>query len=89
MSPRILVTGATGYIGGHATGVLIASHPEYEVVALVRTEEQGAALRAHWPQITTVIGTLDDDKIIKDESAKADVVLRKSRPMLLHDLELT
>ncbi|KAJ5735851.1 uncharacterized protein N7483_000976 [Penicillium malachiteum] len=76
MSPRIFVTGATGYIGGHATELLIASHPEYEVVALVRTEEQGAALRAHWPQITTVIGTLDDENVIKDESAKADVVLQ-------------
>ncbi|KAJ5548489.1 hypothetical protein N7513_005723 [Penicillium frequentans] len=76
MTPRIFVTGATGYVGGHTTGELIAAHPEYQVVTLVRNEEQAAKLQSHWPAITTVVGTLDDDKIIKEESAKANVVLQ-------------
>jgi uncharacterized protein YbjT (DUF2867 family) len=82
MTPRIFVTGATGYIGGHTTGELITAHPEYQIVTLVRNEEQAAMLQAHWPAITTVIGTLDDDKVIKEESAKANVVLRKWAPIL-------
>jgi Acetylglutamate semialdehyde dehydrogenase len=74
MLPRDFVTGATGYVGGNTTGVLMAAHPEYEVVALVRSEEQGSKLKSHWPSIITVVGTLDDDKALKEESAKADVV---------------
>lgn len=77
MSPRIFITGATGYIGGHTTGVLVAAHPEYQVVALVRNEEQATKLKSQWPNVMTVIGTLDDEKVLKEESAKADVVLRK------------
>ncbi|KAJ5352699.1 hypothetical protein N7452_001673 [Penicillium brevicompactum] len=76
MSPRIFITGGTGYIGGHTTGVLLAAHPEYQLVALVRNEEQATKLKSQWPTITTVVGTLDDDKLIKEESAKANVVLQ-------------
>lgn len=82
MSPRIFVTGATGYIGGHTAGVLVAAHPEYHVVALVRNEEQATKLKFQWPTVRTVVGTLDDDKIIKEESAKANVVLRKCTPSM-------
>ena len=85
MTPRVFVTGATGYIGGHTTGELIAAHPEYQVVTLVRNEEQAAKLQSHWPTITTVIGTLDDDKVIKEESAKASVVLRKWTSCLIQN----
>lgn len=85
MTPRIFVTGATGYVGGHTTGELIAAHPGYQVVTLVRNEEQAAKLQSHWPTITTVVGTLDDDKIIKEESAKANVVLRKCNTSLIRD----
>ncbi|KAJ5910438.1 hypothetical protein N7504_005081 [Penicillium tannophilum] len=76
MTPRVFVTGATGYIGGHTIGELIAAHPEYQVVTLVRNKEQAANLQSHWPTITTVVGTLDDDNIIKEESAKVNVALR-------------
>lgn len=86
MSPRIFITGATGYIGGHTTGVLLAAHPEYQLVALVRNEEQAAKLKSQWPTITTVVGTLDDDKLIKEESAKANVVLRKETPSALRTI---
>lgn len=76
MPHRIFVTGATGYIGGHTTDVLIRTHPEYQIVALVRNEKQAATLVNKWPDITTTIGTLEDDKILQAEAAKADVILR-------------
>lgn len=76
MPQRVFVTGATGYIGGHTADILINTHPEFQIVALVRNEEQAAALIDKWPGTTTVIGTLDDDKILQEEAAKADVVLR-------------
>ncbi|KAJ5107200.1 hypothetical protein N7456_003875 [Penicillium angulare] len=76
MSPRIFITGATGYVGGQTAATLIAKHPEYNVVALVRDQEQAAQLKSRWSAIETVIGTLDDDKVLKDEAAKADVVIQ-------------
>ena len=76
MSPRIFVTSAHGDVDGHTTGVLMAAHPEYEVMAQGRSEEQGSKPKSHWPSVTTVVGTLDDDEILKEESAKADVFLR-------------
>lgn len=78
MSPRVFITGATGYVGGQTAVTLIAAHPEYDVVALVRDQEQADKLKSRFPNISTVIGTLDDDAVLKEEAAKADVVLRKS-----------
>lgn len=78
MSPRVFITGATGYVGGQTAVTLIAAHPEYDVVALVRDQEQADKLKSRFPKISTVIGTLDDDAVLKEEAAKADVVLRKS-----------
>jgi uncharacterized protein YbjT (DUF2867 family) len=76
MPQRVFITGATGYIGGHTTDILIKAHPEFQIVTLVRNEKQAAALVDKWPGTTTVIGTLDDDKILQEAAAKADVVLR-------------
>lgn len=78
MSPRVFITSATGYVGGQTAVTLIAAHPEYDVVALVRDQEQADKLKSRFPNISTVLGTLDDDAVLKEEAAKADVVLRKS-----------
>lgn len=80
MSPQIFITGASGYVGGQTAATLIAAHPEYDVTALVRNQEQAAKLKTVWPKITTRIGTLDDDSILQEEAAKADVVLREQNP---------
>ncbi|PYH38802.1 2-deoxyglucose-6-phosphate phosphatase [Aspergillus neoniger CBS 115656] len=73
---RVFITGATGYVGGQTAVTLIAAHPEYHVVALVRDQEQADKLKSRFPKISTVIGTLDDDAVLKEEAAKADVVLQ-------------
>ncbi|KAF7718836.1 Uncharacterized protein PECH_007145 [Penicillium ucsense] len=76
MPARIFITGAAGYVGGQTTGLLMSTHPEYEVVALVRNEEQALKVKGRWPEINTVIGTLDDHAILRQESTKAAVVLQ-------------
>ncbi|KAJ6166827.1 hypothetical protein N7470_002274 [Penicillium chermesinum] len=76
MSPRIFITGATGYVGGQVAATMIAAHPELDVVALVRDQQQASKLKSVWPKISTVIGTLDDDEVLKKEAVKADVVLQ-------------
>ncbi|RLL99782.1 hypothetical protein CFD26_106916 [Aspergillus turcosus] len=75
MAPRVFVTGAAGYIGGTTVGALLKAHPDYEVVALVRDQTQSATIKKAWPNVETVIGTLDDDEILAKEGSKADVVL--------------
>ena len=43
----ILITGATGFIGGHVTEALVATG--YEVVAVVRRHDQRARVEALGP----------------------------------------
>jgi nucleoside-diphosphate-sugar epimerase len=66
-----------GYIGGHLLAPLQKQHPEYQLVALVRTESQVKIIKAAFPTIETVIGDLDIDQVLQTEAAKADVVLSK------------
>lgn len=76
MTPRIFLTGATGYIGGDTLYALYNKHSDYEIAALVRSEEKGKPVKEAFPNVRLVIGDLDSSQLIEDESAKADVVIR-------------
>lgn len=39
MTPKIFLTGATGYIGGDALYALYKKHSDYEIAVLVRSGE--------------------------------------------------
>ena len=73
-------TGSTGYIGGDALHALYTAHPEYEYTAIVRNSDKGALVAAAYPKVRLVYGTLDDATLLEEESAKADIVLRKIVP---------
>ncbi|KAF7678087.1 nad-binding protein [Alternaria burnsii] len=75
MAPKIFLTGATGYIGGDTLFALYNKHSDYEIAALVRTEEKAKSVTEAFPKVRIVIGGLDDSKILEDEAAKADVVI--------------
>jgi hypothetical protein len=75
-SPRIFVTGVSGYVGGHLMGRLIVKHPEWHVAVLVRTGKQKSIVLGRWPQLEIVIGDLDDTALMIKDGSKADVVLR-------------
>ncbi|KAF2034233.1 NAD(P)-binding protein [Setomelanomma holmii] len=75
MSPRVLITGTTGYIGGHVLGPLVKKHPEYQIVNFVRTEEQAAIIESAFPTVETVLGDLDNSRVLESEASKADVIL--------------
>ncbi|KAH7407981.1 hypothetical protein BKA64DRAFT_693998 [Cadophora sp. MPI-SDFR-AT-0126] len=74
-SPRIFVTGVSGYVGGHTVMRVTEKHPEWSIAALVRNQEQSDIVKARWPKIETVIGDLDDKELMIKEGSKADVVL--------------
>lgn len=75
MAPKIFLTGATGYIGGDALYALYNKHPEYEIAALVRSEEKGKPVKNAFPNVRLVVGDLDSSKLLEEEAAKADVVI--------------
>lgn len=70
----------TGYIAGDALYALHEKHPDYEYAALVRTQDKADIVKKAYPNVRIVLGGLDDSELLKEEAAKADVVLRQ----LLH-----
>ena len=53
------------------------AHPDYQYVALVRTQEKADIVTQAYPSIEIVLGGLDDFDLLKQEAAKANIVLRK------------
>jgi N-acetyl-gamma-glutamylphosphate reductase len=72
----------TGYIAGDALYALHEKHPDYEYSALVRTQEKADVVKKAFPNIRIVLGGNDDSDLLKEEAAKADVVLRIFTPSL-------
>jgi uncharacterized protein YbjT (DUF2867 family) len=77
ISPRVFVTGVSGYLGGHLVVRLMEQHPEWHIVTLVRNEEHKDIVLNRWPSIEVVIGDLDDKALMIEEGSKAEVILRK------------
>jgi len=68
---KVLVTGATGYIGGSIAERLIASG--HQVVGLVRSKEKAPLLKERG--IEPVLGTLDDPETLIHAATAADAVI--------------
>ncbi|KAK8088121.1 nucleoside-diphosphate-sugar epimerase [Apiospora hydei] len=75
MAVKIFLTGATGYIGGDALFVLSQTHPDFEFSLLVRTQEKADKVKAQYPNATIILGKLDDSGLLREQAAKADIVL--------------
>ena len=75
-APRVFVAGVSGYLGGHTITRVMEKHPQWNIVALIRSEEQKKIVQARWPKIEVVIGDLDNRDLLIEEGSKADVVLR-------------
>lgn len=84
MAPTIFITGVTGYIGGEVAVVLADKHPEYNLVFLVRNEEQAKKIKARFPSSETVIGDLDSHDVLVEQGKLADVVLRELKTFSEH-----
>ena len=68
---KILLTGATGYIGGTVASRLLAAG--HEVTGLVRSEEGAAELRRHG--VAPLLGALADRAVLADAACRADAVI--------------
>lgn len=56
---------------------LYTEHPQYNYVALVRTQEKGKQVQHAFPRVRVVYGELDDANVMEKESAEADIVIRE------------
>ena len=68
---KVLVTGASGYIGGSVASALVAV--DHRVVGLVRSPERAAEVQARG--IEPLIGTLDDAALLAEAARDADAVI--------------
>ncbi|KAJ5562798.1 hypothetical protein N7535_002755 [Penicillium sp. DV-2018c] len=74
MAPKVFLTGATGYIGGDGLFAIASAHPDWQISALVRSEEKATQVTSKYPQVRTVIGDLDSSDLIEEEVKNADIV---------------
>jgi uncharacterized protein YbjT (DUF2867 family) len=76
MSTNILITGATGYIGGAILDRLLV-HPErssFSIFAIVRSAEKAKKFESDF-DVHPIVGSLDDHKLVEDAVAKSDIVI--------------
>jgi long-chain acyl-CoA synthetase len=84
--PTLLVTGATGLVGGGALRDVLEASPDARALALVRTQEAGAALRQALgplgPRVSPVLGDVRRPALGLDTSVRSS--LRGRVTHLLH-----
>ena len=77
-SPRVFLTGVTGFVGGSILSWLYKRHPDAHVKALVRKEEDAKELQSVYPNFTPVIGTFSSLSLITSAAADVDFVIHVS-----------
>lgn len=77
-TPRIFLTGATGFVGGSILSSLHRDHPDIHITALVRKESDAKALQATYSNFTYIISTLSSLPLLTSSAAAADFVIHVS-----------
>ncbi|EIN09050.1 nucleoside-diphosphate-sugar epimerase [Punctularia strigosozonata HHB-11173 SS5] len=73
MTPKLFLTGATGYIGGSILDALVKAHPEWTFTALLRNPTPRFSER--YPNVHIVKGDYDSTDILADAASDADIVI--------------
>jgi nucleoside-diphosphate-sugar epimerase len=74
-TPRIFLTGVTGFVGGSILSSLHKAHPDIHITALVRSEADAKALQAAYLNFTPIIGTLSLLPLLRSAAAASDFVI--------------
>lgn len=64
-------------MGGDFLVLLLQTHPEWatSITCLARDQARGENLKATYPKVRLVYGTLDDAEVLEEEAAQAEIVL--------------
>ncbi|KAF2249754.1 NAD(P)-binding protein [Trematosphaeria pertusa] len=73
MTPKVFLTGGTGYIGGSVLHTIVTAHPEYDVTVLLR--KVPGAFSSTYPKVKIVQGDYDSFDVLAEEASKADIVV--------------
>ncbi|KAH7082688.1 NAD(P)-binding protein [Paraphoma chrysanthemicola] len=73
MSPKLFITGGTGYIGGSVLHAIATTPPEYTITVLLRNIP--ALFTTTYPNVRIVRGTYDSTSLLTSEAAQADIVV--------------
>ncbi|KAJ3148252.1 hypothetical protein HDU89_004849 [Geranomyces variabilis] len=71
---KLLMTGATGYVGGTVLDALIRTN-EYEITALVRDDDRAAEVTRALPSLKTTVAAHTDYAAMEAAAAAADIVV--------------
>ncbi|KAJ5601194.1 hypothetical protein N7510_010728 [Penicillium lagena] len=76
-SPQILITGATGYIGGDTLHAILLEFPHLEslISCLVRKSKHSELLRSTYPSLKLVYGDFDDLSLLEFLASSVDIVI--------------
>ena len=70
---KVLVTGATGFIGGHIIPKLLQK--EYQIVFLARDKQRAEVLRKSFPRISYVLGDTTRPETLQDLPSDVDYII--------------
>jgi N-acetyl-gamma-glutamylphosphate reductase len=74
---KVLIIGATGFIGAAVFDLVYAKHPEYSYTVLMRSKEKAAELLARYPLINPLISDMSNTQLLESEAEKANIVISK------------
>ncbi|KAL4819597.1 hypothetical protein BDW67DRAFT_173426 [Aspergillus spinulosporus] len=76
-SPKIFLTGASGYVGGDLLYALLSAHPDWEnsITLLLRNTSYATTLKSAYPKINLLFAGHEDKAAIAKAVAEHDLVL--------------
>ncbi|KAL4741095.1 hypothetical protein BDV11DRAFT_77292 [Aspergillus similis] len=76
-SPKIFLTGASGYVGGDLLYALLSAHPDWEssITLLLRNTSYATAFKSAYPKINLCFASHEDKAAIEKAVAEHDLVL--------------
>lgn len=75
MPTHILITGATGYLGGTTLDLLCETFPDAVYSVLIRTDQQAQAITTAYPGVTPIRGDLSSKDTVTAAARAADIII--------------
>ncbi|KAI6358787.1 hypothetical protein MCOR25_007223 [Pyricularia grisea] len=76
---KILLVGATGYIGGSILSHITKSDPSAQVTALIRSPDDVEKVNKWFPKVQIIQGDLSNETKVKEAAANANVIIYAAR----------